>query len=151
MITDVTGDIFEAPVEALVNPVNTVGVAGAGLAKMFRERFPENHREYVAACATHRLVVGRIHATLIEESSSTLRWIVNFPTKKHWKNPSRMEWVFYGLLDLHRFVCDTPIKSIAVPALGAGLGGLPWPAVRTEIEKALGDLDARVLVYAPKI
>jgi O-acetyl-ADP-ribose deacetylase (regulator of RNase III) len=151
LITDVTGDIFEAPVEPLVNPVNTVGVAGAGLAKMFRERFPENHREYVAACATNRLVVGRIHATAVEESSSNLRWIVNFPTKKHWKNQSQMEWVVAGLLDLRRFMRETPVKSIAVPALGAGLGGLPWPAVRAEIEKALGALDARVLMYAPKI
>ena len=77
------------------------------------------------------------------------RWIVNFPTKQDWRAPSRLEWIVSGLQDLRRFLLEEEVASVAIPALGAGNGGLDWPVVRTEIERALGDLIMDVRVFEP--
>ena len=148
MIIFTQGNLLEAKVEALVNTVNTVGVMGKGIALMFKERFAENYRLYAAACKAKQVETGKMFVTPVQELDGP-RWIVNFPTKRHWKAPSKMEWVVEGLADLRAFILDNHIKSIAVPPLGAGNGGLEWIAVREQIEAALGDLEAEILVFAP--
>lgn len=148
MITFTQGNLLEARVEALVNTVNTVGVMGKGIALMFKERFDENFRRYAAACKAKEVHTGKMFVTPVHELDGP-RWIVNFPTKQHWRAPSRMEWVVEGLQDLRRFLIEQQVKSIAIPPLGAGNGGLEWAEVREQIEQALGDLDVDILVFEP--
>lgn len=148
MITFTQGNLLEARVEALVNTVNTVGVMGKGIALMFKERFDDNFRRYAAACKAKQVQTGKMFVTPVHELDGP-RWIVNFPTKQHWRAPSRMEWVVDGLQDLRRFLIEQQVKSIAIPPLGAGNGGLEWAEVREQIERALGDLDIDILVFEP--
>ncbi|WP_374592605.1 macro domain-containing protein [Aquabacterium sp.] len=148
MITFTEGNLLEARAEALVNTVNTVGVMGKGIALMFKERFDDNYRQYAAACKAKQVQVGKMFVTPVHELGGP-RWIVNFPTKQHWRSPSRMEWVVEGLQDLRRFLLQEQVKSIAIPPLGAGNGGLDWALVRPQIEAALGDLDIEIMVYEP--
>src|SRR5690606_36901358 len=129
---------LEAKAEALVNTVNTVGVMGKGIALMFKERFAENYRLYAAACKADEVVTGKMFVTEVRESEGP-RWIVNFPTKRHWRSPSQIAWIIEGLHDLRRFVIENKVISIAIPPLGAGNGGLPWASVREQIEAILGD------------
>lgn len=149
MICFTTGNLLDADAEALVNTVNTVGVMGKGIAMMFRDKFPGNTRLYEEACLEGRMEVGRI---LVTEASDMYgpRWIVNFPTKKHWRNPSKIEWVRSGLQDMARFIRDSGVKSVALPPLGAGNGGLDWATVRAVIEEELSSLEGvDILVYEP--
>ncbi|SFD91178.1 O-acetyl-ADP-ribose deacetylase (regulator of RNase III), contains Macro domain [Thiohalospira halophila DSM 15071] len=149
MITYTTGNLLDADVEALVNTVNTVGVMGKGIALMFKERFPANTAAYVQACKAGEVQTGRVFVTETGELMGP-RWIVNFPTKRHWRSKSRMEWIIEGLADLRRFVEQHHVRSIAIPPLGAGNGGLDWASVKPHIEQALGDLEGvRVVVYEP--
>lgn len=148
MITFTEGNLLEARAEVLVNTVNTVGVMGKGIALMFKERFKENFRLYAAACKAKQLHTGKMFITEVRELDGP-RWIVNFPTKQHWKAPSKMEWVVDGLNDLRRFLIEQKIQSVAIPPLGAGNGGLQWPDVRKQIEAVLGDLDTEILVFEP--
>lgn len=149
MITYTQGNLLEAPVEALVNTVNTVGVMGKGIALMFKERFPRNMAAYADACKRGHVTTGKMFATETGELLGA-RWIVNFPTKQHWKAPSQMAWVEDGLIDLRRFIIENHIRSIAIPPLGAGNGGLNWQEVKPKIEQALGDLhQVEILVYEP--
>ncbi len=148
MITFTQGNLLEARAEALVNTVNTVGVMGKGIALMFKERFDENFRRYAAACKAKEVQTGKMFVTPVHELDGP-RWIVNFPTKQHWRAPSRMEWVVEGLQDLRRFLAEQQVKSIAIPPLGAGNGDLEWADVREQIERALGDLDIDILVFEP--
>ncbi|MDA0207706.1 MAG: macro domain-containing protein [Acidobacteria bacterium] len=149
MMKFLQGNLLDAPVEALVNTVNTVGVMGKGIALMFKEAFPENFRAYGAAVERKEVQVGRMFVT----ENSTLagpRWLVNFPTKKHWRQQSRLEWIVDGLADLRQVVAERGIRSIALPPLGCGNGGLDWSVVRPEIEQALGQLaDVEVWVFEP--
>lgn len=149
MIRFVQGNLLDAQVEALVNAVNTVGVMGKGIALMFKAAFPANFRTYENACKRGEVVVGRMFVT--ETSNHEIcRWIVNFPTKKHWRDPSKLEWIVDGLHDLKRVVRTHHIHSIALPAIGTGNGGLDWSHVRAEIERVLGDLDdVHIFVYEP--
>jgi O-acetyl-ADP-ribose deacetylase (regulator of RNase III) len=124
MIRYVTGDLFSANAEALVNAVNTVGVMGKGVALAFRQRFPENFRAYVDACSRGEVEVGRMFV-MDRGGFQRPRWIINFPTKQHWRHPSRLEWIVEGLDDLRRVIVANDIRTIAIPALGAGNGGLP--------------------------
>ena len=140
MITFTQGNLLEADAEALVNTVNTVGVMGKGIALMFKERFTDNFARYAAACKAKEVRTGKMFVTELHELSGP-RWIVNFPTKQHWKAPSQMAWVIEGLRDLRRFLLEKQVKSIALPPLGAGNGGLEWDAVREQIERELADLE----------
>jgi O-acetyl-ADP-ribose deacetylase (regulator of RNase III) len=149
MITFTQGNLLEARAEALVNTVNTVGVMGKGIALMFKERFDENFRRYAAACKAKEVQTGKMFVTPVHELDGP-RWIVNFPTKQHWRAPSRMEWVVEGLQDLRRFLIEHQVKSIAIPPLGAGNGGLEWAEVREQIERALGDLGVRAHQAVPE-
>lgn len=148
MITFTQGNLLEARAEALVNTVNTVGVMGKGIALMFKERFAENFRLYAAACKAQQVQTGQMFVTEVHELDGP-RWIVNFPTKQHWRAPSQMAWVADGLQDLRRFLIEHKVKSIAIPPLGAGNGGLEWGEVREQIEATLGDLDTEILVFEP--
>ena len=148
MITFTQGNLLEARAQALVNTVNTVGVMGKGIALMFKDRFGDNFRQYAAACKAGQVQTGHMFITEPAELDGP-RWIVNFPTKQQWRSPSRLEWVTQGLQDLRRFLLENHVKSIAIPPLGAGNGGLDWPAVREQIEQALGDLDLEITVFEP--
>ena len=149
MITYTEGNLLEARAEALVNTVNTVGVMGKGIALMFKERFNDNYQRYVAACNARQVHTGRMFVTEPNEIDGP-RWVINFPTKQHWRQPSKMEWITSGLYDLHRFLVEHKVKSIAIPPLGAGNGGLRWSQVKPQIEKILADLkDVQIIVYEP--
>ena len=149
MIRYTTGNLLDAPVEALVNTVNTVGVMGKGIALMFKERFPDNMAAYRQACKEGRVQTGKMFVTETNEFLAP-RWIVNFPTKQHWKAKSQIEWVEDGLKDLKQFIIEKNVSSIAIPPLGAGNGGLDWQDVKPKIESALSDLqDVDVLIFEP--
>lgn len=151
MIRFTQGNLLESSAEALVNTVNTVGVMGKGIALMFKEAFPENFEAYEDACNAGRVQTGRMFVTERRQLLGP-RWIINFPTKKHWRHPSKMEWIVEGLDDLKRVILENGIRSIAVPPLGSGNGGLDWPKVRTKIESALTALDkVEVTVYEPAL
>lgn len=145
-----TGDLLQAPAQALVNPVNTVGVMGKGLAAQFKWAFPDNFRAYADACRVGAVRVGSmfVYTTGLHGP----KWIINFPTKDHWRDYSRFEWIELGLQDLASIIQRNKIGSVAVPALGCGNGGLDWRLVKPRIESALGGLtDVTVLVFPPVI
>lgn len=143
------GNLLEADVEAVVNTVNTVGVMGKGIALMFKERYPQNFLAYEAACKAGAVQVGRMFVTPTGELSGP-RWVVNFPTKKHWRHPSRPEWIAAGLEDLARVARDKQIRSIALPPLGCGNGGLDWQQVRPMVEATAAKLpDVQFIAFEP--
>jgi O-acetyl-ADP-ribose deacetylase (regulator of RNase III) len=149
MIKFTQGNLLEARAEALVNTVNTVGVMGKGIALMFKERFADNFKRYAAACKAKEIRTGHVYVTEVRELDGP-RWIVNFPTKQHWRKPSKLEWIVEGLQDLRRFIVDNGVKSIAIPPLGSGNGGLDWAEVKPRIDEALGDLEGvDILVFEP--
>lgn len=140
---------MDADVEAVVNTVNTVGVMGKGIALMFKKRFPDNFEEYKDACKYGEVKVGHMFVTGVK-SLTRLKWIINFPTKKHWRQPSKINWVTEGLKDLIKVIERNKINSIAIPPLGCGNGGLDWLAVRPRIVDALGSLsNVDVVIYKP--
>jgi O-acetyl-ADP-ribose deacetylase (regulator of RNase III) len=140
MMRFVQGNLLDSPAEALVNTVNTVGVMGKGIALMFKEAFPANFRAYEDACQQKEVRIGRMFVTE-NRTFAGPRWIINFPTKRHWRQPSKLEWITEGLHDLRRVIEENSIRSIALPPLGSGNGGLDWQEVRPEIERALGSLE----------
>jgi O-acetyl-ADP-ribose deacetylase (regulator of RNase III) len=149
MVKFLKGNLLDARVEALVNTVNTVGVMGKGIALMFKEAFPDNFRAYEYACKHNEVRIGRMFVTQ-NAAFNGPRWIINFPTKQHWRPPSKIEWIAEGLQDLRRVVENLGIRSIALPPLGSGNGGLDWQDVRPEVERALGDLSGvEILVFEP--
>ncbi len=149
MIRFVRGDLFKSGAEALVNPVNCVGVMGKGLALAFKDAFPANFEAYEAACRRGEVQPGRMF--VFDTGSPTPpRFIVNFPTKRHWRDKSRIEDVRAGLSALAAELRARKIRSVAVPPLGCGLGGLQWAEVRPLVEQALAALpEVEVLVYEP--
>lgn len=142
------GDILEADAEALVNTVNCVGVMGRGIALQFKHAYPANFKEYAAACKRGDVQPGRM---LVHDTGQLRpRWIVNFPTKRHWRGRSRLEDIRSGMEALVDEIRARDIRSIAVPPLGSGLGGLDWPIARRVIEDALEAVpDVQVLLYEP--
>jgi O-acetyl-ADP-ribose deacetylase (regulator of RNase III) len=141
------GDLVTAEVEALVNPVNTAGVMGKGLALQVKNAFPDVFAEYARACEQGRLAVGRMH---VVHRSSPPRFVINFPTKQHWRQRSKLEYIESGLVDLVTQVRELRIASIAIPPLGCGLGGLSWRDVRPRIVEAFEHApDVRVVLYEP--
>jgi len=149
MIHYTQGNLLEADVDALVNTVNTVGVMGKGIALMFKERYDKNMQAYAKACKAREVVTGKMFVTETGELMGP-KWVVNFPTKQHWRAKSKMEWIDDGLQDLRRFITENRVKSIAIPPLGAGNGGLAWKDVKSKIEQALSDLpDVEIWVFEP--
>jgi len=149
MIKFLQGNLLQANAEALVNTVNTVGIMGKGIALMFKDSFKKNFMEYEAACRRGEVKIGRMFVTEQTEMLGP-KWIINFPTKEDWRRKSRIEWIDLGLEDLRRVIIQKRIRSIALPPLGSGNGGLDWQEVRQRMVSALGDLpNVEVLIYEP--
>jgi O-acetyl-ADP-ribose deacetylase (regulator of RNase III) len=149
MIRFTTGDILTAPVEALVNTVNCVGIMGRGVALQFKKAYPKNFKLYEAACVRGEVQPGRMFVT--ETGKFSPKYIINFPTKRHWRGKSRIEDIKSGLNALAIEIRERNIRSIAVPPLGSGLGGLDWADVRPMIENALqGIPTTEIIVFEPR-
>jgi O-acetyl-ADP-ribose deacetylase (regulator of RNase III) len=148
MLELTSGNLLESEADALVNTVNCVGVMGKGIALQFKQAFPENTRAYERACRRNEMHPGKM---LVVPTGSTInpKFIINFPTKQHWKGKSRVAFIIAGLSDLVREIQRLDIKSIAIPPLGCGNGGLEWADVFPLIQKAMTDLPIRAFVYAP--
>lgn len=143
-----TGNLLTADVDALVNTVNTQGVMGKGLALQFKKAFPEAFQSYERACKAGEVVPGKMH---VVRRLTAPRFIINFPTKKHWRNPSKLEYIRDGLRDLVDQVRSLEIRSIAIPPLGCGHGGLASSDVRPLIEQAFDQIpDVQVVIFEPK-
>ncbi len=149
MIEYKTGDILTEETEALVNTVNCVGIMGRGIALQFKNIFPENFKFYANACQQNEVKPGRM--LVFETGRLTYpRYIINFPTKRHWKGKSRIEDIEAGLIALTEEVRSRNIRSIALPPLGSGLGGLDWDEVRPRIEAVLKNLsDRKIIIFEP--
>lgn len=142
------GNLLSAEVDALVNPVNTQGIMGKGLALQFKKAFPDAFADYERACKAGQVAPGHMY---IVHMPSSPRYIINFPTKRHWRNPSRLEDIRIGLTDLRVQVLRLEIHSIAIPPLGCGNGGLSWTEIKPLIVEALGNLEGvRVLLFEPR-
>lgn len=138
--------IFESDCEAWVNPVNCVGVMGAGLAKAFKQKFPYYFSNYKEKCMTDRIETGLID--IYNNGCNHPRFLISFPTKKHWNNASKLEYIEKGIISLKEILKSKRIKSVAIPALGCGLGGLKWEDVLPLIESLDSD-DIKIEVYTP--
>ncbi len=150
MIEYTSGNILQCEADALVNTVNCVGVMGRGIALQFKHAYPENFKAYAAACQRKAVQPGRMFVFDTGQLTPP-RFIVNFPTKRHWRGKSRIEDIESGLADLVKVIREKDIRSIAIPPLGSGLGGLEWNDVRPRIERALAGLaDVQVFVFEPK-
>lgn len=147
MITFTKGDLFKGRHDALVNPVNTKGAMGKGLALQFKERYPEMYEDYKKACQNKDIAIGKPHVW--EEDDLK---IINFPTKKDWRDPSKLSYIEEGLIWLSQYLDENHKDhsfNIAIPALGAGLGGLDWEDVKSLIIKHLRNTVCVVEVYEP--
>jgi len=149
MLRFTTGNILDSSAEALINTVNTVGVMGKGIALQFKQAFPHNFEIYKQACLNGSLKTGKILAVKDNELLLGERLIINFPTKQHWKMPSEYRYIESGLTALVAYLQQNPVKSLAMPALGCGNGGLDWHKVRTMIEQHLTELNMAIWVYEP--
>lgn len=150
MIEYTKGNLLLADAEAIVNTVNCVGYMGKGIALQFKQAFPENFKAYEKACRAEQVKPG--HMFIFETGSMVNpRYIINFPTKRHWRGKSRIEDIESGLLALIFDIKRLNIRSIAIPPLGSGLGGLHWPTVKKIIIDAFSELpDVQVLLYEPQ-
>ena len=147
MIQFTRGNVFAQPADAIVNPVNCVGVMGRGLALQFKRRHPDAFRAYRRASAERRVRPGRMF--MFETGCERPRWIVHFPTKRHWRDRSTIGDIEAGLRDLAAAVERHGIRSVAIPPLGCGLGGLDWRAVRPLVTACLAGTTATVIVLEP--
>lgn len=148
MLTEGKGSIFDSDADAIVNAVNCVGVMGAGLAKAFKDRYPHMNEQYEVKCKLGLLKPGMLDVYIVDSSP---KYIINFPTKNDWRSPSLMEYIYDGVSALHYEVWRWNIKSVAIPALGCGLGGLDWK----DVKPVLADLDniwpnVKWIVYDPQ-
>ncbi|WP_313758847.1 macro domain-containing protein [Tissierella sp.] len=148
MLEFVSGNIFDYNADIRVNTVNCVGVMGAGVALMFKNRYPDMFIDYVDACKRNEVKPGKPHVWEHSDLISQCT-IINFPTKVHWKNPSEYEYINKGLTWLRQFLLNKGNSTVTLPALGCGHGGLKWEIVKKMIIKYLGDLDAKILVFEP--
>lgn len=148
MIIDSNSNLLLSPAQTLVNTVNTVGVMGAGLAKEFKKYYPQMFKTYRALCRSNRFKTGQL--MLIKDEPNRKRWVLNFPTKKDWHNPSKMSYVENGLKKFVNEYQQRGITSVAFPPLGAGLGGLDDKTVNDLMVKYLGNLDIPVYIHKYK-
>ena len=160
MIKYINGNILKVSATALVNPVNCVGVMGRGLALTFKQNFPWMFKEYQEVCKDRNLYFGKLHVYEIKaDMALTLskifgvnfvfkpRYIINFPTKYHWKDKSNLQDIRIGLLALKEQIEELKLESIAIPPLGCGLGGLSKKEVFSVIEEILGDTKSMILIF----
>jgi len=146
MIRYLEGDIFSSPAQTIVNTVNTVGVMGKGIALEFKKRYPAMFENYRIACEKKRLKTGRL--MLCYEAD---HWVLLFPTKEHWRNPSRLEYIEQGLIKFVNIYAESGITSIAFPKIGCGNGELNWDDVRPLMEKHLKDLPIDIYIYTNQL
>ena len=151
MIKYITGNILDSDAQALVNTVNTMGVMGKGIALQFKKAYPNNYKAYEKACKNSELQVGKMFVTVDSNTTSGERTIINFPTKTNWRKPSEYKYIEDGLENLIEIISHKQIKSIAIPPLGAGNGGLKWEKVKSIIEQKLEHLNVDVFVYEPTL
>lgn len=146
MIRYTSGDMFNEPADVRINTVNCVGVMGAGVALAFKTRYPDMFRDYQKACKNGEVKPGSLNTwkTLLGE------WVVNFPTKRHWREPSRYEDIEAGLIALKSFLGKLGQVRVTLPALGCGHGGLEWPRVSAMIEEILNNVEAEIIVFSPQ-
>lgn len=149
MIEFTEGNLLVQDVQALVNAVNCVGVMGRGIALQFKNFYPENYLFYKEACKRKEVLPGKLLTYNRLNFIDNPQYIINFPTKLHWREKSKLSYINEGLDDLVKVIEKLNIKSIAIPPLGCGLGGLDWDVVREEIINRLGQLDIRILVFPP--
>lgn len=142
MIEYIEGDLFESPAQVIVNTVNTVGVMGKGLALSFKQRYPEMFERYKNACEKHMLTTGKL--MLFYEAD---HWLLMFPTKENWRNPSKLEYIEKGLMKFVSTYADKSITSVAFPKLGCGNGELNWDDVKPLMERYLKKLPIDVYIY----
>lgn len=148
MIIEKKGDLLADPAEALVNAVNTVGVMGAGIALQFKKQFPEMYEQYKIDCERNGVKLGKMHVVQVEENPR--KFVFNFPTLEHWSDQSTLSDIEDGLQDLVRIVEEKSIRSIAIPPLGCGVGGLEWEDVRARIISAFEQApEVAVHLYEP--
>lgn len=148
MIKFVTGNLLNTKAEALVNTVNTVGVMGKGIALQFKNRFPNNYKIYREACKSKTFKTGDV-LTVKEGDLLDQKYVINFPTKAHWKSPSKIEYIKTGLVALKKEIEKYQIKSIAIPPLGCGNGGLDWSVVKDLMINELDTLTIDIHIYEP--
>lgn len=150
MIKLTRGNILQADAEALVNTVNCVGVMGKGIALQFRDAFPDNFDAYKRACFNHEVVLGRMFIVPTARMMNP-KYIINFPTKRHWKMKSQFSYIESGLTNLIHEIRRLGIISIAVPPLGCGNGGLTWSDVAPMIMSAFAKVpDVQVTLFEPQ-
>ena len=142
MITYLKGDIFSSPAQVLVNTVNTVGVMGKGVALEFKKRYPEMFSAYERVCKAKQLEIGKLFLWKGPE-----KWVLMFPTKVHWRNPSKIEYIEAGLQKFSATYADKGITSAAFPRLGCGNGGLDWKQVQPLMEQYLKNLPIPIYIY----
>lgn len=145
MLTYIEGDLFSSPAQVLVNTVNTVGVMGKGIALEFKKRYPDMFKQYKKQCDKHKLIIGKLMLWYAPD-----HWILQFPTKEHWRNPSKMEYIEKGLATFVRRYADYNISSVAFPRLGCGNGELDWNDVKILMEKYLKNLPIDIYIYLGK-
>lgn len=148
MIEYKNGDILREDVEAIVNTVNCVGIMGRGLALQFKNKFPQNFKDYQLACTNKEVQLGKM---FVHQTGQLInpKYIINFPTKGHWKQNSKIEDISNGLDDLITIIEKYSIKSIAIPPLGSGLGGLDWNQVKKLIEEKLKNINCTIILFEP--
>lgn len=149
MIQYITANIFESNAQAIINTVNTDGVMGKGIALQFKKSFPNNYKAYVKACKNESIAIGKLFVFKDYNTTIGEKIIINFPTKKSWRNPSEYNFIEEGLDDLIKIISINNITSIAIPALGAGNGGLVWEKVKEIIVRKLKHLDVDIIIYEP--
>jgi O-acetyl-ADP-ribose deacetylase (regulator of RNase III) len=150
MIRYIEGDLLSSDAQALVNTVNTVGVMGKGIALQFKERFPNNLNIYLSACKSNEMQPGKLLVTEEITMTGEKKVIINFPTKKDWKHKSKYEYIEEGLKDLVKVINERNIKSVAIPPLGCGNGGLDWGEVKNLMEKYLTQLsNVEISIFEP--
>lgn len=149
MLKFVKGNLLESEAQALVNTVNTVGIMGKGIALQFKNQFPENYKIYAKACKNNEFHIGKLLVTEEQSLFGGSKTIINFPTKTDWRKPSEYSYIEKGMIELVNVIKSKNIKSIALPPLGAGQGGLDWNKVRRMMEYYLKDLDMEISIYQP--
>lgn len=145
MIRYIKGDIFQSPAKVLVNTVNTVGVMGKGIALEYKKRYPRMYEDYKRRCDNKQLRIGKLMLWYGVD-----HWILNFPTKEHWRSPSKIEYIEAGLKKFSEKYLDFNISSAAFPPLGCGNGGLQWEDVRPLMEKYLDNISADIYIYVSR-
>lgn len=149
MIQFKIGNLLDSNAQALVNTVNTDGIMGKGIALQFKNQFPNNYKEYVKACKEGAISIGKLFIYEEDTLLNGKKIIINFPTKTTWRKPSEYSYIEMGLKDLVVIIKKYNIKSIAIPPLGAGNGGLDWNIVKELLLKHLDGLDCEIYVYKP--